>query len=64
MKNKKASLNFSVGTVLAIFLFGFLALVFFGGLGKMWEVIGVLKQIPAWVWVIVLVLFVFKRWGK
>jgi len=30
----------------------------------MFEVIGVLKQIPAWAWVIVLVLFVFKRWGK
>jgi len=26
MKSKKASSNFSVGTVLAIFLFGFLAL--------------------------------------
>ena len=63
MKNKKAS-NFNTGTVIALFLLLFLALGFFGSLGKIWEVIGVLKQIPAWVWVIVLVVFVFSRWGK
>jgi len=64
MKSKKAASNFNVGFVLALFLLLILAFGFFGSLGKIWEVMGVLKQIPAWVWVIVLVVFVFKGLKK
>lgn len=63
MKNKKAQ-TLNVGFVLAIFLFLLLGVLFFGGLGKLFEIVGYLKQIPAWVWVILVVVFVFSRWGK
>lgn len=64
MKNKKAA-TLNSGTVLALFLFGFLAILFFGGLGKLWDIISVLKQIPSWILAIlgiwVLIMFVKKK---
>jgi hypothetical protein len=64
MENKKAQ-TFSTGTVFA----GFLAIVFilfliFGGASTLVSITGVLSQIPAWVWVLLIILFVFWRWTK
>ena len=63
IKNKKGNLN--VGLVIALFL-GIVLLIFLGGGGvsTILKVTSVMKQIPGWVWVIILIIFIFKRWGK
>ena len=61
--NKKGA--FSAGFVFALFLL-VVAVLFFvgGGASSILGIVNVLKEIPAWVWVIFIVIFVFKRWGK
>lgn len=61
--NKKAT--FTVGFVSALFFLIVIGFFFFGGGGStILDVVNVLKEIPAWVWVIIIVIFVFRKWGK
>ncbi len=63
--DKKASSNLTGGMVLAIFLG--IVLVFFlfgGGASTILGITKFMKQVPVWAWVIVIILFVFRRWGK
>jgi len=65
MINKKAGFNLSAGLVLALFL-GIVLIIFLGGGGisTILKITSVIKQIPGWAWVVLLVIFIFKRWGK
>jgi len=58
MINKKATLN--IGLVFAIFLFLVLAIIFFGGAGKIWEITTVLTKIPTWVYILIGIAFLLK----
>jgi fatty acid desaturase len=64
--DKKASSGSSlnVGVILALALGIVLAIAFFGGIDKLWEVIKFLKQIPAWIYGILVVIFIFMRFKK
>ncbi len=61
----KLGQTLSVGFIIALFL-GIVLLLFLtgGGASKILSITKVLGQIPAWVWVILLVVFIFSRWGK
>jgi len=61
--NKKGAISISM--VLAIFL-GIVLLIFLGrgGAATISGVTGVISKIPGWAWLIILVIFIFKRWGK
>jgi hypothetical protein len=61
----KLGQTISAGFVFALFL-GIVLLLFLtgGGASKILSITKVLGQIPAWVWVILVVVFVFSRWGK
>lgn len=61
----KLGQTISVGFVLALFL-GIMLLLFLtgGGASKILSITKVLSQIPAWVWVILIIVFIFSRWGK
>ena len=64
-KNKKGIANLSAGLVLALFLA--IVLLIFLGAGGASTIAGaskIIKSIPGWAWVILLVIFIFKRWGK
>ena len=65
MINKKAVANISIGLILALFL-GIVLLIFLGGGGisSILKITSVIKQIPGWAWVVLLIIFIFKRWGK
>jgi hypothetical protein len=64
MINKKAQ-TLSAGMVIALFLL-VIAILFFlgGGGGVILDIVKFLKNIPTWGWVILIILFIFRRWGK
>ncbi len=61
----KAGFNVSAGLVLALFL-GVVLIIFLGGGGisSILKITSVIAKIPGWAWVVLLVIFIFRRWGK
>ena len=59
--NKKGA-GFSVGTVLALgLLIVFLIALTGGGAGKIWEIARFLTKIPAPVWVVGIIVYIFMK---
>lgn len=60
MINKKAQ-TLSIGMVLALALALVFLIVFIGGAGKIFDIVGFLNKIPAWIYVIFIVGFIFMK---
>ena len=65
MINKKAVANLSVGLIMAIAL-GLVFIIFGlgGGAVKIFEIGKFAKQVPVWIWVILIIAYLFNRSSK